>query len=265
MGAGGGPGVSILARVAARSEPMAGGIALALDAPAVAAIAQPGQFAQVLPEGVLLRRPFSFSLIDRERGQVGILFQVVGAGTAALARLRPGDELDLMGPLGRGFVLGEESRRIAIVAGGLGVAAFSPLAALAGQRGVEVEWCLGAATAARLAPAPPGVRVHFATDDGTRGHAGRVTDLLARYLQDVDQVFACGPTAMLQTVAGNVSGRAGTRAQAALETAMGCGVGTCLGCAVPSSGQGFLLACVDGPVVPFDAVDWARLEVPALA
>jgi dihydroorotate dehydrogenase electron transfer subunit len=244
---------------------MAGGMALVLDAPAVAASAQPGQFAQVLPEGVLLRRPFSFNLIDRERGQVGILFQVVGAGTSALARLQPGDVLDLMGPLGRGFVLRVESRRIAIVAGGLGVAAFPPLVALAQDRGVEVEWCLGAATADRLSPAPPGVRIHWATEDGSLGHAGRVTDLLARRLPDVDQVFACGPTAMLRTVAGQVAGWAGMRAQAALETPMGCGVGTCLGCAVPSSEQGFRLACVDGPVLPFDAIDWARLEAPALA
>ncbi len=257
--------MSILARVVARTEPMEGGIALLLDAPAVAATAQPGQFAQVLPEGVLLRRPFSFSHIDRERGQVGILFQVVGAGTAALARLQPGDALDLMGPLGRGFVLRAEAGRIAIVAGGLGVAAFPPLAALAQQQALEVEWCLGAATAARLYPAPRGVRIHWATDDGSRGHRGRVTDLFARRLQDVDQVFACGPTAMLQTVAGQVAGWDGTRAQAALETPMGCGVGTCLGCAVPSSEQGFRLACVDGPVVPFDAIDWARLEAPALA
>ncbi len=258
--------MNTLALVLRREEPMQGAIELTLRAPAVAVAARPGQFAQVLPAGVYLRRPFSFSRIDPAREEVGILFQVVGTGTAALARLKAGDHLDLLAPLGRGFALLPMSRSIAIVAGGLGVAAFPPLVALARERGLQVEWCHGAATAARLYPAGPGVRAHWSTDDGSRGHHGRVTELVEPILPAVDQVFACGPTALLRTLAQQLTAWRGARAQAALETPMGCGVGTCLGCAVPAAGGGFRLTCVEGPVMPLDAVDWAQMaEVPARA
>jgi dihydroorotate dehydrogenase electron transfer subunit len=255
-----------LARVIERLEPMAEAIELTVEAPEVACAAKPGQFAQILPDGVLLRRPFSFHRIDPGRGTVGFLFQVVGAGTAALARLRPGDSLDILAPLGRGFRLDAGVRRIAIVSGGLGVAAFPPLLDLAAAGGVEVDWLHGAGTAARLYPDPPGVGAHRATDDGSAGQRGRVTELMAPLLPQVQQVFACGPTAMLVSLARQLEGWEGDRAQAALETPMGCGVGTCLGCAVPAASQGFRLACIDGPVVPFAIIDWMRMsEVPTLA
>jgi len=258
--------MSVLAEVVRRSSPMAGATELTLRAPEIARPAQPGQFMQILPEGVWLRRPFSFSRIDAARGEVGILFQVVGPGTAALARLDEGSSLDVLGPLGRGFVLDPAARRIAVVAGGLGIAAFPPLVARALEQGVEVEWCHGAATAARLYPPPPNVRVHATAEDGTLGPRRRITDGLDTVLGRVDQAFACGPVAMLLAVARQVARWAGPRAQVALETPMGCGLGTCLGCAVPSSQGGFRLACVDGPVVPFDAIDWRRMsEVAALA
>jgi dihydroorotate dehydrogenase electron transfer subunit len=255
-----------LARVIGRREPMAAAIELTVEAPEVARAAQPGQFAQVLPDGVLLRRPFSFHRIDPGRGTVGFLFQVVGAGTGALARLRPGDAIDILAPLGRGFRLDAGARRIAIVSGGLGVAAFPPLVDLAVAGGVAVEWLHGAGTAARLYPDPPGVRAHRATEDGSAGRHGRVTELVAPFLPQVQQLFACGPTAMLVTLARQLPGWEGERAQAALETPMGCGVGTCLGCAVPAASQGFRLACVDGPVVPFAMIDWMKMsEVPTHA
>ncbi len=258
--------MSALAEVVKRTTPMAAAIEVTLHAPEIARRAAPGQFAQVLPEGVLLRRPFSFSRIDSARGEVSILFQVVGAGTAALARLHPGSTLDVLGPLGRGFVLDPAARRIAIIAGGLGIAAFPPLVALALDRRVEVEWCHGAATAAKLYPPPPGLRVHATAEDGTLGPPQRITDGLETVLARVDQAFVCGPTAMLLAVARQVAGWAGSRAQVALETPMACGLGTCLGCAVPSAQGGFRLACVDGPVVPFDAIDWRRMsEVTAPA
>ena len=248
-----------------RSTPMVGAVELVLADAEAAAAAKPGQFFQVAvaAQHAILRRPYSVAWVDRARGRVGFIFNVVGAGSSWLASRAAGDELDLIGPLGRGFAI-EPGRRPAVcVAGGLGVAAFPALveALLALRR--PVVFLQGARTADRLLPESrlPGVDLRLATDDGSAGFRGSVVDLLSPALVAHADIFACGPTPMLRRLvdAAEKLELPLTRVQVALETPMGCGFGTCLGCVAPRRGGGYLLTCTDGPCVRADRIDWERM------
>ncbi len=261
-------------------ERLGGGICeLTMALPGLAAAARPGEFAQLrcgagpVP---LLRRPMSIAWTDGER--VSFVFEPVGVGTRALAALREGDELDVLGPLGLGFMLPDGARRVLCVAGGLGCAPFPLAAAAAIRAGAEEVVVLhGAATAERLYPAErfargeSRVRIVEATDDGSRGHRGLVTALVRDQLAGggVDAVWACGPNPMLGALARLLEGAPGRPevCEVSLEAPMGCGFGTCLGCALPgrhSGGPpGWMLCCRQGPAMDVTAVDWAALaELP---
>lgn len=252
-----------LARVVDRTAPMAGGVELTCESPLAGSV-QPGQFVQVAVEGngTLLRRPYSVAWTDPPRGRLGLVFNVVGVGSGWLASRESGDELDLLGPLGRGFALGAP-RPAVCVAGGLGIAVFIGLAKALVERGRPPTILYGARSAGQLMSQGrfSGAHVTVATDDGSAGHHGAVTELLRRTLvQDAD-VFACGPTPMLVALA-----RWATdhdlpldRVQVAHETPMGCGIGTCLGCALPRTEGGYLLTCQDGPCIAADRVNWGGM------
>jgi len=222
---------------------------LAFAAPEVAAAALPGQFVNLLLRpGPLLRRPFSVHRTTE--GRVEILLRAVGAGTAGLLALRPGDCVSLLGPLGAGFRLDAAWGSIALLSGGLGVAPF-PLAAQAARAaGLEVTWVHGARTAADLCSEWEGDRVVWATDDGSRGFAGSAVDAVP----EVGAILACGPNPMLAAVA-----RRWPEAQVAVETYMGCGTGVCLGRAVPKAAGGYDRACSEGPVYRAGDIDWPAL------
>jgi dihydroorotate dehydrogenase electron transfer subunit len=200
-------------------------------------------------------RPFlprAFSVLRVRDGRLSFLFDDVGPGTNRLMELDREDELWLTGPLGEGWRRTE--RRPVLVGGGVGIA---PLLALADTLdGPQV--LLGFrdadhAEAAALFDATPGTVPGVATDDGSAGHHGLVTDLLPEDLTDVE-LFACGPPAMLEAI------RAlGVPAQLALESGMACGFGACFGCVTPLAEGGYARVCVDGPV--FAAAELA--EVPA--
>jgi dihydroorotate dehydrogenase electron transfer subunit len=195
------------------------------------------------------------SLTGRGAGQTpetefAILYDVRGRGTALLARRRAGDRLRIFGPLGRGYHVDAGAQNLLLVAGGLGVAAVVALADQAVAEGKPVTLLQGARTAARLFPTqmlPSAVEVVSATDDGSEGHHGYVTQLLSQYLPWADQVFACGPNPMFQSMA-EVMRQARSRkpVQALLEERMGCGTGVCYGCAVFAR-KGVRLVCKDGP------------------
>lgn len=247
-------------------------IELTANLPYLAATAQAGEFAQLQcgPGPVpLLRRPFSVAWVEGDR--CSFVFERVGEGTRRLAAMRPGDPLASLGPLGVGFTLHQGMRHVVCIAGGLGCAPFPLLARQARSLGVERIVILhGAATAARLYPASrfvrgdaAGVQVVEATDDGSRGHHGLVTELIASALHDagVDAVHACGPNPMLAATADVLRRTRGLppTCEASLEAPMGCGFGTCLGCALPVRGE-WALCCRQGPVMPMDAVDWDALR-----
>ena len=255
--------------VVERSVPMAGATELVLYHPPSAVAVKPGQFFQLAVSAphTILRRPYSVAWSDAASGRLGFIFNVVGAGSAWLAIRDEGHELDLLGPLGRGFDL-EGERSAVCVAGGLGVAVFPGVVQALLARGRKVTVLQGARTRAQLLPAArfAGADVRVATDDGSAGHRGSVVTLFPPSFTGEGQgggldIFACGPTPMLKALIEVARRREIPLAaiQVALETPMGCGVGTCLGCAAPRRDGGYLLTCQDGPCVRADGVDWDRM------
>ena len=263
------------ALVVERSTPMGDAIELVVHHPTSAAAVKPGQFFQlaVAAPQTILRRPYSAAWADPQGGRIGFIFNVVGAGSGWLAVRHEGHEMDLLGPLGRGFNL-EGARPVICMAGGLGVAVFPGVVQALVARKRRVTMLLGARTSSQLLPADrfTGADVLTATDDGSVGYQGPVVDLLpltlGRFPSPQGQgrgggvdILTCGPTPMLQALIENVRqlGLPLESIQVALETPMGCGVGTCLGCAIPRTGGGYLLSCIDGPCVRADRIDWGRM------
>jgi dihydroorotate dehydrogenase electron transfer subunit len=259
--------------VTLREEVMPGVWKLRLHSPRIARAGLPGQFVHIqcaVGTDPLLRRPFSFCDIDPEAGTYDVLFNITGAGTAILAAAEAGQAFEALGPLGQPFTFPNDGAILA-VAGGLGVAPFPLVARVAAEREIVMHWMNGAYTAHQLLPVEqlPGVAdAEVATDDGTAGHRGFVTDLLERSPGDwleVSVIHACGPTPMLQSLArllrdlDNHSSEI-PRCEMSLEAPMGCALGTCLGCVVPSRDGGFARVCVEGAVMDWRLVDWARLE-----
>ncbi len=226
-----------------------------LSCPPVAKGASPGRFLMIhCSDGCdpLLPRPMSFHRFRDSGGerQFAILYDVRGSGTALLSQRKPGDELPLFGPLGRGYSVSPHAQNLLLVAGGVGIAALIALADQAIAAGQSVTLLQGARSAGKLYPPellPREVEALSSTDDGSAGHHGYVTDLLPQYLPWADQVFACGPTPMFAGMA-NVVREARSRkpVQALLEERMGCGTGICYGCAVFTR-KGVRLVCRDGP------------------
>jgi dihydroorotate dehydrogenase electron transfer subunit len=259
-----------------RSVPMAGAVELVISRPPSAAAVAPGQFFQLAVSAphTILRRPYSAAWSDSAGGTIGFIFNVVGAGSAWLAALDRGDELDVLGPLGRGFDLVGHRPAICI-AGGLGIAVFPGVVRALIAQGRPVMVLQGARTTAQLLPASrfTGADVQVATDDGSAGHHGSVVDLLSNLLSRWQQfpppftgegqggaldIFTCGPTPMLTALidAARRQEIPLSDVQVALETPMGCGIGTCLGCAAPRAGGGYFLTCQDGPCVRADRIAW---------
>jgi dihydroorotate dehydrogenase electron transfer subunit len=195
-----------------------------------------------------LPRAFSYARAEQETDGVRLAFllEEVGPGTERLAQLGAGDGLSLVGPLGVGFRSARDGRRPLLVGGGIGTA---PLLCLSDELD-DATLILGFRSAAHAAAEAlfPG-EAQLATDDGSAGHQGFVTDLLAAEL-DSDthaEVFACGPPPMLEAVRSLCADR-GVPAQLAMESGMACGFGACFGCVVPTR-EGYVRLCLDGPVL----------------
>ncbi len=206
--------------------------------------------------------PRAFSFLAADDGELAFMFEDVGPGTSRLAQLAPGDELWITGPLGEGFRAPNPSpptRRPLLAGGGVGV---PPLAAWASELGTRPQALLGFRDRAHAAGAAvmSGAELEIATDDGSVGHHGLVTELLAAELARDRHtvVYSCGPPAMLEAVRA-LCMEHDVPAQLALEAGMACGFGACYGCVVPLREGGYVRICVDGPVLDAD-----RLEgVPA--
>jgi dihydroorotate dehydrogenase electron transfer subunit len=219
----------------------------------------PGQFYMLAASerwgGGADERPFlprAFSVLRRhEDGTLDFLFEDVGPGTRRLCELRAGDGLWLLGPLGIGFRGPEQGRRPLLVGGGVGIA---PLAiwqdALPAARVL-----LGFRDAAHAEGAALRRDARVATDDGSVGHRGLVTELLAAELgcDPRAEVYACGPPPMLEAVRA-LCAEHDVPAQLALEAGMACGFGACFGCVVPTK-DGYVRLCVDGPVLDAASFD----------
>lgn len=254
----------------------------------IAERALPGQFVEIKVSDSavpLLRRPLSIHKVShqvtkspghrikKEKTQdlIELLYEAVGEGTELLSQKRSGECLDVIGPLGNGFSLSHPIIRIPIlIAGGMGVA---PLLFLAEklvhspQSTVHVKplVLIGARTKDGILCEKDfkklGCEVKIATDNGSQGYRGKVTDLLKNILSTIDcrlsTIYACGPKPMLKELCNIVSSRNIT-AQVSLESHMACGIGACLGCVV-STRQGFKRVCKDGPVFSADQLLWEKV------
>jgi len=258
-------------------------------APSLVSGARAGQFVHIRPgdySGLILRRPFSFNTVDLQTGILTIHFRTIGRGTEWFTRLRSGDAVDMLGPLGRPFEVDPRSSDVLLIAGGLGKAGVRMLADEAIRDGRQVVMLFGAATAADVYPSsllPDEVEYVVATDDGSLGRHGFVTELVPHYEAWADQAFACGPAPMLAALARLAIGRrqrlgvaklgrkkgAGRQApadspvarrkaflQVSMEQNMGCAVGACLGCVVMGANGQPQRVCREGPVFAAEELDW---------
>ena len=204
--------------------------------------------------------------------EVEILYKVCGRGTALLAAIRPGRSLRVIGPLGNGFEIPTKATDVVLIAGGIGV---PPIAALAetlathrAARGTKIAVFLGGRSKADLLCVSDlrraGAIVHVATEDGSSGHKGLVTELLERFLNTQHstlntRLYACGPYPMLAALA-PIAENYNLSYQASMEASMACGFGACMGCVVPAKGDDrertYRLVCKDGPVFNGREILW---------
>ena len=200
-----------------------------------------------------LPRAFSVLRAPMATDELQFMLDDVGPGTKRLGELAPGDGLSLVGPLGIGFAPPRADRRPVLVGGGVGTA---PLAIWQDQLSREAIVILGFRDAEHARGAELLRSAGIATDDGSVGHHGLVTELMVDELErDLHaEVYACGPPAMLESVRSLCAERE-VPAQLALESGMACGFGACFGCVVETR-EGYIRLCVDGPVL-----DAERLEV----
>lgn len=239
-------------------------------APDIAAVAQPGHFVNVLTgDGFdpFLRKPFSIYTVDRKRGEISLLYSIVGAVTRGMSKKRAGDEIDLVGPLG-GHLFSPstvDGVHHIMVGGGYGV---PPLVFMSSEMrkvdpNVKLTFLIGARhkdlllCEAELIAA--GVNLSVATEDGSRGIQGRVTDALRPILENTAggpySVYCCGPTPMMQAV-GKLSAELSTPCQVSVEVAMPCGLGVCMACVIDLHDGRRVRCCTEGPVFDAENVIW---------
>ncbi len=266
------------ATILSNTEVSPGYFRMRLHIPHQAAASQPGQFLMVRVRDAidpLLRRPFGIFDINVTESEYAegvqqvcleILYKVVGKGTMLLSTLHHGDRLDILGPLGKGFETGDAGGEKILVGGGVGLAPLYFLARtlvkntrvrlFAGGRTREDILCI--TEFERL-----GVETYVATDDGTLGERGLVTEVLERHVQGAPgagMIFACGPFPMLKAVA-LIAQRERIPCQVSLEAYMACGVGACLGCVIKGRNHGedapdYRCVCKDGPVFDSRELLW---------
>lgn len=263
--------VQVLAEVVS-NQPAGAYRHLRLVVPGLAEIAKPGQFVALAvgdrTSPMLLRRSFSIHTVTPAGtfgGTVEVVIAAHGPGTEILTALAPGDNVDVVGPLGRGFPLPTDPATCILVGGGYGSAPLMWLAEALRARGCRVEMVLGAATADRLFGVVEARRVSdrvtVTTDDGSAGRAGWVSDVLPDLIAETgaEVLYGCGPMGMLRSLA-DLAERHGIVAQVAVEEAMACGVGICMTCVMPIIGPDGVTtmsrSCVDGPVFRGDRVRW---------
>ena len=258
----------VTGEVVSKTQVAAGHFQMGLLCPHIAQNAAPGQFIQVRVNRLydpLLYRPLA---VYRTRGDAfEILFKVVGKGTRLLAEKRVGDTLDIIGPLGTGFPMDDDFQLAMLVAGGMGIASLMALAEM--MVGRQIIALIGASTRDKIVGEKEllalGAEVRIATEDGSAGHRGMVSELLKEILLKerattvTRRIFACGPTPMLKAVA-QIAAQHKIPAHVSLEERMACGVGACLGCACEVVSPGgkiqYKMVCVDGPIFDVQEIVW---------
>ncbi|MBN1131139.1 MAG: dihydroorotate dehydrogenase electron transfer subunit [Chitinispirillaceae bacterium] len=227
-------------------------------------VPRPGQFftVRISRDTVpLLRRPFAFSALDPDKKTASMIYQKRGRGTEILTGKRPGDALDLLGPLGTPFPLPDPAPHALLVAGGIGIGPLLFLATAVTSRGGNARMIFGCRSSA-MVPDTDGFRALspvVCTDDGSAGFKGTAAEYLASsYKEPViagTTIYACGPLPMLKACHEFARSRA-CACMVSVEQVMACGVGACMGCAVKMAGGGFKRACIEGPVFDSGEIAW---------
>ncbi len=238
---------------------------LTLDCPQIAGCAKPGQFVMIrtgVGKDPLLRRPFSIHQTTTE-GKIQIYFKVVGRGTGILAHAKKGEELSVLGPLGKGYQIDKTSPTI-MVGGGLGIA---PLLFLAKENCRLKKDCskdlliIGARGKIEIEPLLAdfrkfGLQILTATDDGSLGYRGFVIELMKSIELPVGcTVYSCGPEPMMAGVS-RLCKSLGIPCQVSVESVMACGMGACLGCSRPAKDGTYTHVCLNGPVYNAEDLVW---------
>ena len=219
-----------------------------IECPEIAKEVQCGQFLHIQCGGdTFLRRPIS--ICDADDTTVRFIFEVKGNGTELLAKVQVGDEINVMGPLGHGFEVKPEFKKAVIIGGGIGV---FPLFKLA--QAIKSDVFLGFRSADRVVMEEEfksiSNSVTVGTDDGSYGYKGYIAEEMARHLDGVDIIYACGPLPMLRAVK-KIAEEKGILCQISMEQRMGCGIGACLVCTCETNKDGMdgqVRVCKDGPV-----------------
>lgn len=230
--------------------------------PEVAEIAQPGQFVHIKVDGFTLRRPISICEINREKGTLRIVFEIRGEGTAAIANLNEGSLVDMLAPLGHGFTVNPDFKKVILIGGGIGTPPMLPLAQIYGEKATVIT---GFRSAGAVILEDDFKRTNaetiVCTDDGTFGIHGFVTQPFETLLGsgDVDAVYACGPMPMLKGISALCNEKGVKLCEISLEERMACGIGACLGCACKTKKNDeeyFAHVCKEGPVFNAEEVVW---------
>ncbi len=250
---------SLLSPVTRRVELAPGLVTLRFHNPHVARTTKAGQFVNVLPKAgfldPMLRRPFSVYWTEGDEAE--IIVQAHGRGTGILAGTHVGDMLDVLGPLGKPWMVNSEDYSTAVLLiGGVGVASMPLLTRALEREEIPIQTFYGARTGSLIAKEHL-QNLHFATDDGSQGFHGSNVSLVRAALEknklNSPKLFTCGPTAMLRA-AQSLAAEFGIPCEISLETEMACGIGICQGCPVrneesvfQATGRRYRLVCTDGP------------------
>jgi dihydroorotate dehydrogenase electron transfer subunit len=228
---------------------------------------QPGQFVQVRVDdspSTYLRRPISIHFIDKQKNELWLLIQLVGAGTRRLAEYKPGDLINLIYPLGKGFTLPEDifaskdtNKKLLLVGGGVGMAPLLHLGAHLSSLNYKPLFLLGAKSQKDLLQIDEFQKfgdVYLTTEDGSRGEKGFVTNHSILESGDTDYLYICGPKPMMVAMAKYARNHS-IQGEVSLENDMACGVGVCL-CCVEKTVYGNLRTCIEGPVMNINNLLW---------
>lgn len=221
----------------------------------------PGQFAQLRVDGskeTFLRRPISINFVDTKLNQIWFLVQLVGAGSRALGRLKEGDTLNALLPLGNGFSMPVSTeKKHLLVGGGVGTAPLLYLGAQMNLMGMRPTFLLGARTKDMLLQMEDFQRVgdvYVTTEDGSAGEKGFVTQHSILFKQHFDRISVCGPSPMMKAVAKFARANS-VPCEVSLENMMACGLGACL-CCVEKTVKGNVCVCTEGPVFDINELTW---------
>jgi len=249
------------AQILDNSQIAEGIFSMSIHAPQTAATSRSGQFVMVyLPNGeLLLPRPISICDKTDDGKTLRLVYQVVGKGTAVMAKMQAGEYVKILGPLGKGFFTkpGEsrtDMKKVALVGGGIGTPPLLLLAKTLKAQNAHVDVYLGFRQHPILVKEFEAVAetTHIATEYGSAGHQGSILDVLQSTQLQYDEILACGPRGMLNAVADYAAAH-NTPCQISTEERMACGIGTCVGCALKVNGTNVRI-CTEGPVFYADEV-----------